>query len=365
MLMTEKLIGVEKPIVVSVIMPVRNAEGFLDETIGSIMNQGFELQLEICIFDDACEDQSIEKIKSFIPKLKERGIGLKVSHLIDPVEKTKVKEPKGVGFAKNRAVDSSEGEYLCFLDADDVMLPDRIALQYAAAVKAEADSEWTLIGGGFTRIPEGSTKRYTDWCNLINEETIILRRFCECTIIMPTWFCHRKVFERVGGFAETGRGTPEDLIFFYKHLDLGGKLKKVDEKVLIYRYHITSASHSVDRWTIWQHKIAAIQKHLLDYVDSFTIWNAGKEGRRFFKSLSSSNQEKVVSFCDVDAKKISHGYYDHVVDRKLIKRVPIIHFTDAKPLVIICVKLDLTQGGFEKNLASMNWTEGEDYYHFS
>jgi len=53
--MTEKLIGVEKPIVVSVIMPVRNAEGFLDETIGSIMNQGFELQLEICIFDDACE----------------------------------------------------------------------------------------------------------------------------------------------------------------------------------------------------------------------------------------------------------------------------------------------------------------------
>lgn len=38
-------------------------------------------------------------------------------------------------------------------------------------------------------------------------------------------------------FSENGRGTPEDLIFFYHHLDVGGKILRVDEDLLMYRYH--------------------------------------------------------------------------------------------------------------------------------
>lgn len=64
---------------------------------------------------------------------------------------------------------------------------------------------------------------------------------------MPTWFCHRTVFTRVpGGFDEGGRGVPEDLIFFYKHLDLGGEIKRVDEVLLFYNYHKAATTFSIN-----------------------------------------------------------------------------------------------------------------------
>jgi len=66
------------------------------------------------------------------------------------------------------------------------------------------------------------------------------------TIVMPGWFCHRKVYDRIqGGFDESGKGTPEDLIFFYKHLDADGEVIRVDKTLLTYRYHSQSTTFSV------------------------------------------------------------------------------------------------------------------------
>jgi hypothetical protein len=50
---------------------------------------------------------------------------------------------------------------------------------------------------------------------------------------------------RVGGFSEEGKGTPEDLIFFYSHLDKGGELCRVPECLLIYRYHQNATTFSI------------------------------------------------------------------------------------------------------------------------
>jgi len=50
---------------------------------------------------------------------------------------------------------------------------------------------------------------------------------------------------RVGGFNEEGAGTPEDLIFFYNHLDTGGEVKRVNEELLLYRYHPLATTHSI------------------------------------------------------------------------------------------------------------------------
>jgi len=219
-------------------------------------------------------------VRQFAGQFLARGISVKLTYLVHCETGTKIDQPRGVGFGKNRAVENSRGEYLCFLDADDVMIPDRVTRQLEAAGEFLTPKE-VLVGSQFVRDPPGSTERYTQWCNSLTSEELWTRRFCECTVIMPTWFCHREAFTRVGGFSERGRGTPEDLIFFYHHLDLGGRLLKVDTPLLRYRYHLTSASHSVDRWTIWDVRIAAIQKGLLDHVASFTIWNAGKDSALF------------------------------------------------------------------------------------
>ena len=45
-------------------------------------------------------------------------------------------------------------------------------------------------------------------------------------------------------------------------------------------------------------------------------------------------------------------------------KVPIVHFSAAAPPFVLCVALDRTGGAFEANLASLELTEGRDYYHF-
>lgn len=104
-----------------------------------------------------------------------------------------------------------------------------------------------IIGSQFIR-PDDSTKRFTEWANVLPKDKLQVQIYTTNgpTIIMPTWFCHRKVFHRIpGGFDEGGRGVPEDLIFFYKHLDLGGQIERVDEVLLFYNYHKAATTFSI------------------------------------------------------------------------------------------------------------------------
>lgn len=186
------------------------------------------------------------------------------------------------------------------------------------------------------------------------------------TVVMPTWFTHKNVFEKVGGFSEKGKGTPEDYIFFLRHLELGGKLHRVNEVLLMYRHHPNATTISVHEDTIWELRVKEFQRNVLPKWTKFTIWNAGKQGRHFYRDLDAANQDKVIAFCDVDMKKIEKGVYVYEHSQLICKpKVPIISFKDATPPFVICVKMELTNGQFENNLESLNLLEGQDYYHFN
>ncbi|CAI5980254.1 unnamed protein product [Closterium sp. NIES-64] len=111
-------------------------------------------------------------------------------------------QPRGCGFGRNRAIEHSRGEFLCFADGDDVMAPDRISLQLALASQSHK-----LL--------------------LQLTQQLYLQQLVETTLIAPTWFCPGQVFDALGPFDESGQGTPDDLMFFYQHLGNGGWLGKV------------------------------------------------------------------------------------------------------------------------------------------
>ncbi|KAK6638152.1 hypothetical protein RUM44_008580 [Polyplax serrata] len=118
--------------------------------------------------------------------------------------------------------------------------------------------------------------------------------------------------------------------------------------------------------TIWNVRMEHLEKWILSNWTAFTIWNAGKQGRRFFRSLKPSNRKKVVQFCDVDPKKTDKFYEPYLKSGpKESRRIPIVHFTKASPPFVTCVKLGLTHGQFEENLKSLNLVEGRDFYVFS
>ncbi|XP_077183699.1 queuosine-tRNA galactosyltransferase isoform X3 [Paroedura picta] len=318
---SRKISGIQ----VSVILPIYNAECWLDECLKSLLEQDFQGSIELSVFNDASTDNSINIIEKWKVLLEEVDIQVCVGGHCSP-------QPRGVGFAKNCAVGQSSGAYLCFLDSDDVMMPQRIRLQWEVAIQHPK----SIVGCQVKREPAEATERYTRWINSLTNEQLVTQ------------------------------GIPEDLLYFYEHLRKGGEVFRVDQCLLLYRYHPQAATHSVLEETIWTHRLLFLEERILSCWISFTIWNAGKQGRKFFRSLSPTNQKKVTAFCDVDQKKITKGFYTYEDSKETPKpRIPIIHFRDASPPFIICVKLDLTGGQFEENLSQLNLKEGVDYHHFN
>ena len=94
---------------VSVIIPVYNAEKYVAATVKSVLSQTYE-NFEILIIDDGSPDSSIKVCKQFK----------------DPRIKIIRQENRGLPGARNAGIRHAQGDYLAFLDADDIWLPEKL-----------------------------------------------------------------------------------------------------------------------------------------------------------------------------------------------------------------------------------------------
>lgn len=120
---------------VSVIVPVYKAERFLDECVRSIIAQTYQ-QLEVILVDDASPDQCPEMCDAWA----ERDSRITVLHLA---------QGGGASGARNVGLDSCTGDYVMFVDSDDVL--DAEAIQYSVE---------QAVGGGYGLVVFG--KRFID-----------------------------------------------------------------------------------------------------------------------------------------------------------------------------------------------------------
>eukprot|EP00039_Didymoeca_costata_P014034 m.221610 g.221610 ORF g.221610 m.221610 type:complete len:371 (-) comp15928_c0_seq23:1735-2847(-) len=361
---------------VSVIMPVFNCEQYLPDALSSIISQQLDrhgIRLELSVYDDGSSDKSHVVVESWRERLQQAGIDL----LLEKRDEKEQKHVNGPGQARNRAVSQSTGGWLCFLDADDYMLPDRIRLQW---LKAQEHPR-AIIGCRFRRDPVNSTDRYTRWCNSLSQTQLTTQRFRDCTIIQPTWFMSRDVFNRVGGYRPD---LAEDLLFFYDHFakfDQKDEVQPevasnaqlfpfamVDEELLVYRYRGSeSLTPRVSKKLLLSIRVRALESQVLEtepWCSGFYIWGAGKDGRAFYQQLQEKYKVKVKAFFDVDEAKLG-WYNDHGPERKkLMRRVPVKHIREVCGPIIMCVALDRTNGEFEGNVKKAGLKEGEDFYYF-
>lgn len=100
---------------ISVIIPAYNAENTILETIKSVRQQTFS-DFEIIIINDGSTDRTLE--------------------LLENIEDNRLKifsyENGGLSVARNRGISQASGEYIAFLDADDLWTPDKLELQLKA-----------------------------------------------------------------------------------------------------------------------------------------------------------------------------------------------------------------------------------------
>lgn len=93
---------------ISVIIPMYNAEHFIDQCIQSVICQTYE-NLEILVIDDGSADKSYE----ICERMKALDGRIRVLQ----------QENGGVSSARNRGIDAATGEYVFFLDSDDAIHP--------------------------------------------------------------------------------------------------------------------------------------------------------------------------------------------------------------------------------------------------
>ena len=109
---------------VSVVMPIYNAEKYLAQAIESVLNQSLK-DFELILVNDGSKDTSLAICETYAKK----DARIKVIH----------QKNGGICAARNRGVLEASGEYLAFIDNDDVYLPDLLEENYRLAKEYDAD----------------------------------------------------------------------------------------------------------------------------------------------------------------------------------------------------------------------------------
>src|ERR1051326_6962089 len=124
---------------VSVIIPTYNAEKFLAETISSVLNQTYS-DLEVIIVDDGSTDNTFNVAERFTN---------------DPRVKILKQKNQGVSAARNSGYAISKGEFISYLDADDVWMKNTIELWIE---KFKTDEAFGIVHSDSERIDSDSNK---------------------------------------------------------------------------------------------------------------------------------------------------------------------------------------------------------------
>jgi len=131
---------------ISVIIPIYNCEDYLVACVNSVLQQSFN-DFEIVLINDGSTDGSGEICESFA-KLDNR---IKVTHISN----------HGLSYARNIGIDLSSGEYVTFIDSDDIIFPDYLKILFSLVEKHEADiSSCELLICDENRNPRLNKKKY-------------------------------------------------------------------------------------------------------------------------------------------------------------------------------------------------------------
>lgn len=114
---------------VTIGIPVYNVEPYIEKCLLSVLNQTYQ-NLEILVVDDLGTDNSMEIVKR-----------IQLSHpLGNCIKIIRHPENRGLGEARNTAIDNAVGKYLCFVDSDDYIEPETIEILLKEAEVYDTDA---------------------------------------------------------------------------------------------------------------------------------------------------------------------------------------------------------------------------------
>jgi len=214
---------------ISIVVASYNYGRFLGEAIESALAQTLP-PIEVIVVDDGSTDDSREIAKRYPVKLIEQANA-------------------GVSVARNRGARDAKGDYIVFLDADDVLEPEYLARCWDALRTAPPD-----VAYAYTQM-----RMFGSESGIYESGPFSRKRILEGNLVNVSAFLRRKAFEEAGGFDESLRLGLEDADLWVRLLAKGYRGVFVKEPLLRYRRHGRSRN-SLDRAQVealsWRRRIA-------------------------------------------------------------------------------------------------------------
>lgn len=280
-------------------MPVKNAAPFLNECLDSILNQSYK-KWELIAINDHSTDESGKILKSYAEK--------------SPQIKMYPNKGKGIISALKNAYTYSSGEYIHRMDADDIMVKDKLQMLYADLKSKGKGFVSTGMVKYFSK--KGVNKGYLNYEKWLNQLCINQKHwdeiYKECVIASPNWLIHRDDLEDCGAFNQQQYPEDYDLVFrFYQHQF---KVSAVQKVLHLWRDHPKRSSRNLPQYKNndffalkWQY-YKSIER---DENRPLMIWGAGRKGKKMARLL----QKKKIKFEWVSNNPNKYGkeIYDQIL----------------------------------------------------
>lgn len=233
---------------VSVVIAAYNASEYLTATIESVLKQSFT-DFELLVIDDGSTDNSADIVRGF--KNKDNRVKL-ISQ-----------KNQGVSSARNRGITIAQGEFIAFLDADDLWLPQKLAthVQHLSANPSLGMSFGRVEFMNFDGTPTG---QYSNPCfqNLTSKKL-----YEENPAVTPSNAVIRRVaLQQVGGFDMDLSGFA-DAELFLRVCCHGWQVEGIDEVLVLYRTNLGGMSSQLYRmeeeWSRVNSKVQAYAPELV------------------------------------------------------------------------------------------------------
>jgi glycosyltransferase involved in cell wall biosynthesis len=173
-----------KPLV-SILIPAYNAEAWISDTIRSAMAQTWPRK-EIIIVNDGSTDQTLRVAQRFASK---------DILVVD-------RDNRGAASTRNHAFSLSQGDYIQWLDADDLLSPDKVQRQMEAADKIRSNRTLFSSGWGYFayRTKKAEFSPSSLWCDLSPVEWLVRKMGENLHMQTATWLTSRELSEKAGAW---------------------------------------------------------------------------------------------------------------------------------------------------------------------
>lgn len=172
---------------VSILIPAYNAEHWIGETLDCALGQTWPNK-EVVVVDDGSTDGTLAVAREY------GGEGVTVV----------TQENQGGCVARNKAFSLCRGDYIQWLDADDILAPDKIERQMDA--RQENDDDWVMLSGPwghfFFHPDKVEYRRDSLWCDLSPVEWMIRKLSENVFMTNSAWLVSRKLTEEAGPWDE-------------------------------------------------------------------------------------------------------------------------------------------------------------------